>query len=335
VLLMAAACGTQAAGGAQPAGGSATAGANSAGGQVRLIWQAGALGGGWYQQAGGIAQVLEQKVPGLTIKVVPGGGLANVPAVDQHKVDLAFGLPPFDAAGYRGTNPFNAKMTHVRAIAGDFGITYIHFFVPADSKYQSIDQIFQSHAPIRIAVPQAGSSDQWVFEQMLAYYHVTDADIQKWGGGIFNGSYDDIVQQFKNRNADAVWVALAVPGAAVEQMAASRPIRFLPFPDGLVKYLEQDGLQADDIPAGAYKQAVNDTQGVPTVGLGNEILVNDGVPEQTVYEITKAIIDNVAAIKSVSPAFADFDPKQAAKTGVPLADGAKKAYQEAGIQVGS
>jgi TRAP transporter TAXI family solute receptor len=334
LLLVATACGASAAGGAA-ATSSGAAKETASTTQVKLIWQAGALGGGWYQQAGGIAQMLEQKIPGLTIKVIPGGGLANVPAVNEHKVDLAFGLPPFDAAGYNGTNPFSAKMQNFRAIASDFGVTYIHFFVPADSKYQSISQIFKSHAPIRIAVPQAGSSDQWVFEKMLAYYHVSDATLQQWGGGVFNGSYDDIVQQYKNRNADAVWVALAIPGAAVDQMAASRAIRFLPFSAGLTKYLEQFGLQADTIPAGAYKQASNDSQAVPTVSLGNEILVSNGVPEQTVYEITKAIIDNVAAIKAVSPSFASFSPSLAAKTGVPLAAGAKKAYQEAGIQVGS
>ena len=42
-----------------------------------LTWVAGGVGGGWYVQAGGIARLIAEKEPKLTIKVVPGGGVVN------------------------------------------------------------------------------------------------------------------------------------------------------------------------------------------------------------------------------------------------------------------
>lgn len=320
------ACGTQ--------GTAATGNGSSKTGKIHanLTWEAGALGGGWYAQAEGIALLLQQKIPGLTVKVVPGGGLSNVAAVSQDKTDIAWGLPPFDAAGVRGQNPFPSKMGNFSSIATGFGVVDIHFFVAADSPYTSIGQIFRHHLPIRVAVPQPGSSDQWVFERMLAYYHVTDQDIANWGGSVFNGTYDDIVSQYKDRNDNAVFVNLGVPGAMVAEAATGRPIRFLPMSQGLIKYLEQYNLQPGTIPAGSYPQAVNGNQAIATVAMPSEILVNNNVPKNIVYAITKVLIDFVGAVRKVHPSFATFNIHNAPDTGiVPLNPAAKQAYQDAGV----
>lgn len=299
---------------------------------ARLVWQAGALGGGWYSQAEGLAQLFEEKIPGLTIKVVPGGGLANVPAVSSGQANIAWGLPPFDAAGVEGHNPFHQRYRNFSAIATGFGVVDIHFFVAANSPYKSIDQIFKHHMPIRIAVPEPGTSDQWVFEQMLRFYHVTDQDIQNWGGAVFNGSYDDIVNQFKDRNVDAVFVNLGIPGAAVTEAASGVKIRFLPMSKALVRYLERFNLEPGVIPKGAYPMAVNGNQNIATVAMPSEILVNDRVPANVVYAMTKVLIDDVAAVRKVHPSFATFNVRTAPDTGVvPLNPAARKAYQDAGI----
>ena len=36
-------------------------------------WTAGGMGGGWYTQAGGMAAIVKNTVPEITIKVIPGG----------------------------------------------------------------------------------------------------------------------------------------------------------------------------------------------------------------------------------------------------------------------
>ena len=40
-------------------------------------WVAGGMGGGWYTVAGGFARLVNEKEPRITIKVIPGGGVAN------------------------------------------------------------------------------------------------------------------------------------------------------------------------------------------------------------------------------------------------------------------
>lgn len=332
LLPLMAACGAQSS--QAPSSSSSGSSGSSSGGSAHahLTWQAGALGGGWYQQAEGLAQIIQKQVPGLTIKVVPGGGLANVAAVNADKTDIAWGLPPFDAAGVQGHPPFKQKLSNFSSIATGFGVVDIHFFVAANSKIKSIDQIFKDHMPIRIAVPQPGSSDQWVFERMLAYYHVNDQTIRSWGGSVFNGSYTDIVNQYKDRNVDAVFVNLGIPGSMITEADAGRKIRFLPMSPGLIKYLTQYNLEAAKIPAGSYPKAENGNQAIATVAMPSEILVNNKVPKNIVSAITTALIKNVAAVRKVHPSFATFDINKAPDTGVvPLAPGAKAAYSKAGI----
>jgi TRAP-type uncharacterized transport system substrate-binding protein len=56
---------------------------------ITLTWVAGGVGGGWYTQAGGLAQLINENEPKITIKVVPGGGLVNPVRVSTGKDDLS------------------------------------------------------------------------------------------------------------------------------------------------------------------------------------------------------------------------------------------------------
>ena len=65
-------------------------------------WVAGGMGGGWYTVAGGFARLVNEKEPRITIKVVPGGGVANPIALHQGDADIAWGVGYVDKAAYNG-----------------------------------------------------------------------------------------------------------------------------------------------------------------------------------------------------------------------------------------
>jgi hypothetical protein len=56
------------------------------------------------------------------------------------------------------------------------------------------------------------------------------------------------------------------------------------------------------------------------------------VPDKVVYEVTRAVFENLDDFKSLHPAFANLDPKNMIKDGLsaPLHDGAVKYYKEKG-----
>jgi len=56
------------------------------------------------------------------------------------------------------------------------------------------------------------------------------------------------------------------------------------------------------------------------------------VDEQTVYEVVRAVMENIEDFRNLHPAFANLDPKKMIKNGLsaPLHPGAIKYYKEKG-----
>ena len=50
----------------------------------------GPQGGSWYPLGGAIKNIVEKAVPGTSMQILPGAGIANVKAVDGGKADLGF-----------------------------------------------------------------------------------------------------------------------------------------------------------------------------------------------------------------------------------------------------
>jgi hypothetical protein len=63
-----------------------------------LTWTAGGVGGGWYTIAGGISNIINEKTGGITVKVIPGGGMQNPSLVNKGDCELGWGLPFMNAA---------------------------------------------------------------------------------------------------------------------------------------------------------------------------------------------------------------------------------------------
>lgn len=300
---------------------------------VTLTWAAGSVGGGWYTQAGGLADVIHQKVPWINIRVVPGGGVQNVLAVDSgQEAELAWGLPPLVDAAMKGQDPYNAPVKNVRAILAGMGINHFHMIAGADTDIRSFEDIFGGKKPLKIALPTVGSSDEWVFRRIMAFYNTSYEDLQKKGYKFFNVSYQEQSNAYRDRNADVWFTQLALPAAAVQEGTQGRKGRLIPFPQDLVQHLQGMALLSEKIPAGTYKN-VDNTEDVPVVGMGNVILVNVNVPDDVVYAITKALNeDGLQEAKAVQPQFASYDPSVGPQgTGAPLHPGAERWYKEKGL----
>lgn len=291
---------------------------------------AGSMGGGWYTQAGGFGELLNKKGTGINLKVIPGGGVQNVPLVNSGDSEFGWGLPPLVDAGQKGEDPFTEKYTDVRGVATDLGISYFHFMVADDSPYKTIEDVLKAKN-LRITVSVVGSSDEWVFKKVMAYYGTSYDKIKETGGKIFHAGYSDQATQFKDKNVDAYFTFLGLPGAAVTEASIGRPMRILEWPEDLLQHLSQFNLGSDNIPAGTYPNAVNGDKDVKTATMSNCVIVNKNVSDDVVYTFIKTLAENLEETKAIHPAFKVFDPATAWKnTGAPLHPGAEKYYKEKG-----
>ena len=300
--------------------------------QKDLTWTAGQLGGGWYSQAGGFAELIKSKDSRFNIKVVPGAGIQNMTKLQQGETEIAWGLPPFIVASYTGQDPYKDKHSDMRLVMNGLGLVHIQFCVPADYPAKSIREVFERKGPLTIGTTPPGGSDEWVMRKVFEFYKTTYQDVRSRGGKVVLVSYTDLVTQYRDRNMDVLFANLAVPGAAIQEASLARKMRILPMEPDLIKFLEGLGLAKGVVPRGTYKDVVNNDVDIPTITMANTIVANAKTSPDVVYEFTKILVSNVDAVRKVHPAFKDFDPKDAPKlANVPLHPGAERAYKEAGL----
>jgi uncharacterized protein len=84
------------------------------------------------------------------------------------------------------------------------------------------------------------------------------------------------------------------------------------------------------IPAGLY---ANNPQITNTYGVLATVVVSAKTPAETVYQVTKAVFDNLEEFKKLHPAFANLAAPNMMKDGLsaPLHEGAARYYKEKGL----
>ena len=295
-----------------------------------LEWTAGQIGGGWYTMSSGMAKLIQEQYPDLTIKVVPGGGTANPSKVNANKSQLGMGLDVFTFLAHKGRAIYDGKPhENLMMIGMSFSDNYMHFF-RGRGQTLGFKEVFTEGKDINMAVTKAGSSDEQTFRWVMEYYGTSYDDLRSNRGFKINqGNYAEMSSQYKDGQVDYVFLNLGVPGAAVIDMTLARETEFLSYPDELLASLkEQYGYLSGIIPAGTYEGQSED---VTTVKMGTTLMVHADVSEDTVYKITKALCENQDKLGDIHQSMVVYDCQTAAKDApAPIHPGAAKYYKEMG-----
>lgn len=301
--------------------------------QQTLTWTAGPVGGGWYQMAGGFAELIREKA-GVTVKVIPGGGTQNPVIIEKGDADMGFGLPPLLSAATQGEDPYvGKKHGALRALAGNMSLNTFHFYVGADTPYAAMgmDDIFRGKKPIRLAISPSGTSDEWVFRKVLEFYGTSYRDMEAAGAKFFRGNYTEQAGMFKDRNVEGVFTFLALPGASVTEASVGRSLKLQSFSEPLLQHLAKFGLGTGPIPPGTYPKAANASDAVVSATMGSTIVVSAKLDADVVYTLAKAINDNADRVRLIHGSLRPYDPSKAwMATGLPLHPGAERYYREKG-----
>jgi hypothetical protein len=152
-------------------------------------------------------------------------------------------------------------------------------------------------------------------------------------------SYDDLgrveylpfaesVELIKNRQLDATLQSAGLGVASIRDLAASVPITVVAVPVEVVEAIGSPYVAAT-IPAGTYDGQEAD---VATATVGNFLVTHADVPEETVYQMTKLLFDNLDRLRAAHAAAEGIDPAVALE-GMPveLHPGAERYFREAGL----
>ena len=112
-------------------------------------------------------------------------------------------------------------------------------------------------------------------------------------------------------------------------LAASLPIVVVPIPADVVRRVGRDVYRPAVIPAGTYD---GQTEAAETAAIQNVLVTHEGVPQDVVYRMTKAMFEHLDQLVAAHVAARDISRDIAAEgLPVPLHPGAAAYYKEAGL----
>jgi uncharacterized protein len=285
-----------------------------------LKMMTGPQGGSWYPLGGAIQGILEKNVSGVKMQVLPGAGISNVIGVQNGKAELGFGNAVSSVDGVNGQAPFKGKMDNVCQVATLY-FQYFHAVALADAGVTNMGEA----AGKALTTQQKGNTGEQMTRDALKVYGLDYGKMSK----VNFGSYTDSVGQLKDGHAQVFTLITTVPASAIMDLASARDIRVLAFPEDKFKALQQinKGYDKRVIKAGSYPKQDRDIQ---TIGTWTHLIASCKMPEQLVYNITKALATNVSDLGNVVAAVKGLSVKDmATDVGVPYHPGARRYYQEA------
>ena len=294
----------------------------SGSGNERIKFVTGPQGGSWYPLGGAIKNLIEGRVEGVNIQVLPGAGIANVKAVESGQAQIGLANSVSTVDGINGRAPFTEKATHVCNVA----TLYPQYFQVVTLPGAGI----RSPADLKgkaLAGQQKGNTGEAITDHMLRAYGIGYDDLSR----VSYGSYTDSVTLMKDGNAQFFTLGTTIPAGAVMDLASARDIKLMPIPDDGLEKMQQfnPGYRRGIIPKGTYPKQTED---VPTVQYATHFIARCELDDQFVYDILDSIYGGVGGLESITKAIKGATPEKMGRDiGVPMHPGAARWYQEKGV----
>jgi len=260
--------------------------------ETKLLFATGGVAGTFFPLGGAIAQVWNQKIPGLNVTVqATGGSVENVRLLGSKGAEVAICMNDIAYYGQNGLEVFKAKSekyTDYSAI-GNVYPDVIQIFSRKDGPIKSISDFKDK----RVSVGPPGSGTEISARQILGIYGL-DYKQRKDFKAMYL-SYAEAADHFKDKLIDAAYFVVAVPNSALQDINLMHPVKLLEIDDQTFQKITKEyPLYARlEIPANSYQRQ---TDPVKTIAIYSGLLVRNDVPEDLVYQMTKVLYEERATI---------------------------------------
>jgi TRAP transporter TAXI family solute receptor len=293
-----------------------------AAGAAELRLMTGPQGGSWIPIGGQLKDMWEKAVPGTTVKVLPGAGIANVRGVQEGKAEVGLANSISTADAMAGRKPFGKPHSDVCNVATLYP-QYFQFVVLADAGINKISELKGKS----ITTQQKGNTGEVITRHFLEAHGLKFSDMK-----VSYVGYTDSVNQMKDGHAVAFGLNTQAPAGAVMDLAAARDVKLFAQDDIYKEMLKLNpGYKLITLPKNTYPKQDKDLK---VIGFSTHVVASCKLPADQVYAMTKAIAENTQSLATVAKAVATLKPAgMAADIDVPFHPGAAKFYKEAGITV--
>ena len=290
----------------------------------KLTMGTGGSGGTYYAFGTVLGQFVEEKTGIKCTAVESDGSAANIKGIASG--DYQLGTVQSDVMDYafRGTKTFaeHGKIDSFRVIGALYAETIQ--LVTTNPEIKTVADL----AGKKVSIGAPNSGVYFNAMDILDAAGLTLDDIEE-----VTQSFNDSAENLKDKKIDAAFIVAGAPTAAITDLTSTTDAWLVPI-DGDIAAKAKEGcaFYAETvIPAETYK---GQTEDVKTLAVKATLIVSADIDEDTVYEITKTIFDNIDTIKERNAKGAELDLNYATEDlTVPFHKGAAKYFAEKGITV--
>ena len=252
-----------------------------------------------------------------------GGSTYNIGQISEGELD--FGVAQSDWQ-YHAVNCSSERVTCFDKLRAVFSVhpEPFHIIVGADSDINSWDDL----AGKRVNIGNPGSGQRGTMEVLMAahgtgvgdFAQATELTSSEQSSALCDGKID------------AYGYTVGVPNAGVAVATDGCSARIISLDgDAEMMLVDENPYYAfATIPAGTYSTTDAD---VTTFGVMATFVTSADANEDLVYEVVRAVFENIDDFRKLHPAFEHLDPAKMISDGLsaPLHPGAERYYKEAGL----
>ncbi|MEE9597393.1 MAG: TAXI family TRAP transporter solute-binding subunit [Acidiferrobacterales bacterium] len=251
------------------------------------------------------------------------GSTYNIGNIREAELDFGVAQSDWQYHAYNGTSKFEGKQfKKLRAVFSVHPEPF-HIIVGRNSGIKKWGDLKGK----RVNIGNPGSGQRGTMEVLMKAHGTSTSDF-KIATELTSTEQSKALCDGK---VDAYGYTVGVPNAGVAVATDGCDARIINLKSKVEKTLvnENPYYAFATIPKGTYKTSDKD---VTTFGVMATFVTSADVPEKVVYEIARAVFENLDDFRKLHPAFANLDPKKMIKDGLsaPLHAGAVKYYKEKG-----
>ncbi|CAM4209496.1 TAXI family TRAP transporter solute-binding subunit [Jeotgalicoccus halotolerans] len=214
--------------------------------------------------------------------VSSGASVSNAEQLNNGEAQLALVQNDIAFYGAEGSNMFSEVLDNYSGVFTIYPET-VQLVTLADSGIESVADLEGK----RVAIGDMGSGTEANANQIIEAHGMTvdDIDAQYL-------DFADASTNLQDGNVDAAFVTAGTPTGAIQELSASADVRIVSFDEDAMDSLmeEYTYYTKQDIPADAYD---NFDSTASTVAVQAMLIASNDIPEDQMYEMTKAIFDNL------------------------------------------
>ena len=296
----------------------------SSGGSAKMTMGTGGTSGTYYAFGGVLGQYIKNNA-GIDVTVVStDGSKANIESIDSGDYQLGTVQSDVMAYAWAGSRSFESsgKINSFRVVAGLYAEAVQ--LVTMNPEIKSVADL--KGKSVSIGAP--GSGVYFNAMDVLAAAGLTENDINAQ-----YQSFADSTDALKDGKIDAAFIVAGAPTAAITELCTTNSAYLVPIDGDIAAKLmaDCDFYTSYTIPAGTYAGQDED---VTTVTVKATLIVAASASEDDVYNLTKAIFDNVDAIAAENGKGKELSIENATSgMAAPFHAGAAKYFAEKGVTV--